>query len=100
MIPEFLCQTEVTIEPYEDETAYGASYGDAYTAKCYWEPQSKVIMDKEGNEVVSNILAIFRTEINIPEQSKVTYNSNEYTVVQSNPFYPRGKFHHIEVRLQ
>lgn len=100
--PKALMNAIMTVEPLEGNSAYGPIYGDPLTADAYVEPKRKVVTDKEGKEVVSEVFCIIRDDINIPNESKATWDwtTEEYEVISAIPYRPLGRFSHIEVYLK
>lgn len=103
--PKVLMNAEMTIEPLEGESAYGPVYGDPIEeVDAYVEPKRRKVTDDEGNEVIAEIFAVIRDDINIPTGSKGSWdwdpNNAEYEVIKAIPFRPLGHFSHIEVYMK
>lgn len=67
------------------------------------DPKSKVVASSAGSQVESNATlfwdATFSTPVTWKEESKVTWNGREMTVVGVDYYYDRSRLHHVEVRL-
>lgn len=67
------------------------------------EPKTRVVASGEGNQVESDTTlfwdATFSTPVTWKEESKVTWNGKEKTVVGVDLYYDRSRLHHAEVRL-
>lgn len=54
LIPAFLLQHQVTIEPFLGTTGYGEDeYGPPVTVACFVDAKRRLVRNAEGSEVVS-----------------------------------------------
>ena len=101
-LPKALMNAKFVFEALLGNSAYGPVYDDPTTADAYIEPKRKKVTDKEGNEVVAEVFAVIRDEVDIPVGSKATWDwaTEEYEVISAIPYRPLGRFSHIEVYLK
>lgn len=100
--PKALMNAVMTIEPLEGNSAYGSVFGDPVNGDAYVEPKRRKVTDNEGNEVITEVFAVIRDDINIPIGSKASWDwgNRDYEVVKAMPYRPLGKFSHVEVYLK
>ncbi len=100
-VPGFLLRDNAIVEPYIG-TGFGGviEYGDPVEEKCHIEPGRVVVTDREGQEVVAEATAFFFPHVDLPPQSRVTWNRRQYEVIESRPMRALGKTHHVEVVMR
>lgn len=101
-LPGFLLVHEVTVEPYEGNSANGPKYGTAVTVACMHEDQIKLVRNPAGEEVTSSAVFYAQRGPNIPAKSRVTTPSGRKTTVIVVADHHGGGLptpDHLEVRL-
>ena len=100
-IPRWMLRQQVMIRPLTGSGAYGAQYGEAFTARCRIEPRTQTIQDRQGNETVASAKAYFAPGVTIPVGSELVWADTRLDVIDVKPKAgPNGRTHHIEVWLR
>ena len=103
LIPGFLLQHEVVVEPYQGDSAYGPVYAGPVTVRCWLERKRRRVKDAQGREVVSEATFWCRLDaVDAPPESKVTLpGGRQTTVIVQAPYDPGGlpAPSHLEVSL-
>jgi hypothetical protein len=98
-LPTFLLKDTITVEKL---TGYGESnktFGKAEKIKCDVKRKQKIIITKEGVEIISShtIIAQFQE---IPADSKVTFDGAKYRVIETRPVKYLGRETFMEILIQ
>lgn len=93
----------VSVETYAGEGAFGASYAEPDTVRCFADDGVRLVRDKTGREVVSSttIYAPSSTTDMFAVESRVTVNGRVAYVISANahPSAGLGLPDHVEVHL-
>lgn len=104
LIPAFLLQHTVTVEPYEGSSARGPVFGALVEVACLLEEKHRMVRNREGNEVVSSATFYCRLDaVTAPPESRVTLPSGRVTTVLTQARHDGGSLptpDHLEVSLQ
>ena len=102
VLPKFLQPDTVTIEDYEGDSAYGPQYGDPYDVEGTIERTRKRVQNEDGDEVISEVQFYTSEDIDPPMQSKLTFDGDEYEVINASPKRNKmnGQLSHVEVVLR
>ncbi|MER5213701.1 hypothetical protein ABT063_24795 [Streptomyces sp. NPDC002838] len=103
LIPGYLLRHQVTVEPYEGDSAVGPLYGDPVTVRCFLEEETRLVRAPDGREVTSSSTIYCRLDaVTAPPESKVTLpDGRETTVIAQIPHNGGGlpTPDHLEVQL-
>lgn len=81
-LPGVWLQHQVTVEPYEGNTAKGPAFGTPVTVRCWLEETNRMVRSPDGNEVVSSAQFYCRLDaVEAPPESRVTLPSGRVTTV-------------------
>ena len=85
-VPTWLLVHTVTVTPRTGSGAYGTTYGDPFTLRCFRETGHKLVRAADGNEVVSSaqLYAAPGQAASIPAGSTVEWDGHTTTVVASH----------------
>lgn len=100
-LPAFLLVHEVTVEPYEGNSANGPKYGTAFTVPCFLEDKTRLVRNPAGQEVTSMSTFYARRGPTIPAKSRVTLPTRQTTVIAVMDHHGGGMPtpDHLEVQL-
>ena len=104
LIPSYLMNDSMEVEPFLGQFSQGMSYGPKVTiSNCFIEDQVTLQRDKNGQEVVSSARVFVQNkDANVPLDSRVTINGRETTVLNIKKHDLHGKLpvpEHLEVIL-
>jgi len=96
---KWLLNQEVTIETYLGNNAYGKNIAPPVVRKARIEAERKVVRDNLGNEVVSIATGFFMPEDKdlLKPESVVTYDGQEFKIINSIPEFALSYLSHILV---
>ena len=82
-VPLYFLPHDLTIEPYLGSSAYGATYGGAYTRKAHVRQKRRILQKADGVEVVCTMQAYVAPSprMTLAIESRVTYQGVTYRVV-------------------
>lgn len=91
-MPGFLLQHEVTVKPYEGDSANGPVYGAPVTVPCFLEKKARLVRAPDGRQVLSGATFWCRLDaVSAPPESQVTLDDGrETTVIQQIPLNAGG----------
>jgi hypothetical protein len=73
---------QVTVEPYEGDSAVGPLYGDPVPVRCWLEKKKRLVRAPDGREVTSSSTFYCRLgAVNAPPESVVTLPDGSKTTV-------------------
>lgn len=81
MIPDFLLQHTVTIEPFEGSGANGPVYGAPVTVPCLRDDKRRLVRGASGSQVVSSTTVYCQPGTVAPPESRVDLGSRVATVI-------------------
>lgn len=95
-----LLNDSVDLEVYEGQNTYGEeSYAAAVTYPAYIEQKPKKVMNKEGEDVISNTFIVLEVEVGSEDRITLT-DGTRGTVIMSVPVKGFvGEFLHSEVYI-
>ena len=100
-IPEFMLTTAIEVTPYLGSGAYGPMWGDPFNIRGRVQPESRLIRDSDGAEVVASGRLFLAPDVALQTQSTVFIDGIEYDVIRVSPQYgPNGERSHLEVWLR
>lgn len=103
LIPSFLLQHRVTVEPFLGNSATGPRYGTATEVRCWLEQKTRAVISPSGEEVTSSSTFYALPDTVCPAKSRVTLPSGrKATVIAAVPQDAGGlpAPNHLEVQLQ
>lgn len=103
-LPGFLLRHEVTVEPYEGDSANGPLYGAPVTVRCFLEEKRSMVRNKDGEQVLSGATFYCRLDAiaDAPPQSLVTLSGDRQSEVITQARHDGGGLptpDHLEVSL-
>lgn len=102
--PKFMMNAELSVKKLLGEGPYGPEYDDPIKVDAYIEPKRRKVTDNEGNEVIAEVFAVVRDEIEIPIDSKANWpwsgRDADYKILKAIPYRPMGKYSHTEVYMK
>lgn len=99
-IPSNILVHKITYEKYEGETAYGPQYATPVTHKWRMEPKRKRVVNREGQEVISEAFAIAPVSDDpVTVGSRVTWDKRIYRVLEVREIWTLYSKSHNEVYL-
>lgn len=79
-------------KPFVRYTGSGdKQYGNSVSLMGYISGSVKLVQDREGNEVTSNIQVYIAGHHEIHLQDTVVIEDTDYDIIAINPFYRKGK---------
>lgn len=101
-LPKFVQPHTVEIKPKEDDGAYGPIYGDVFESTGYFVEKEKLVRDDEGNEVISSSQYYTSDDIDLKQDSEITFNGRTEKVMKTQRYYDAltGKLSNVQVMLQ
>lgn len=99
-LPSSLLVHQVSVELYEGETAYGPQYAAPVICKWRMEPKRKRIINREGQEVISEAFAMAAADDTVTVGSRVTWGGRTYKVIETREIWTLYTKSHREVYLQ
>lgn len=88
----------ITIFPKRGSNSYGAAiFGEPYSAECYLEPQSKLIRNKIGEEVVCTLKGVFLPNCSIDVGDEAIWSGKRYKALSVFAAKLFGVVHHVEI---
>jgi len=99
-IPKALLRERLVIRPYLGTGAYGPVWGDPQEVQGHVEPGFRVVTDRQGNEVVASAVAFILPGVEVGPESLVTWDGQDYEVIDAQPMRAWGKTRHIELTLR
>jgi hypothetical protein len=81
VIPPFLLQHEVEIEPYLGNGATGPVYGPAAPVKCFREDRRRLVRAENGSQVISESTVYCQPGTVAPPESRVNLGDRLATVL-------------------
>jgi hypothetical protein len=81
MIPEFLLQHTVTIEPFQGSGANGPVYGAPVEVPCFRDDKRRLVRAPNGSQVVSEATVYCQPGTIAPPESRVDLGSRVATVI-------------------
>lgn len=81
MIPEFLLQHTVTIEPFEGNGANGPVYGAPVEVPCFRDDKRRLVRSASGSQVVSSSTVFCQPGTVAPPESRVDLGTRVATVI-------------------
>jgi hypothetical protein len=103
-MPGFLLRHEVTVEPYEGDSANGPLYGAPVTVRCFLEEKGRMVRGREGGLVLSAATFYCRLDAipDAPPESLVTLPDGRQSEVIVRARHDGGGLptpDHLEVSL-
>ncbi|WP_245936432.1 hypothetical protein [Streptomyces cahuitamycinicus] len=102
-LPGMWLRHQVTVEPYEGNSAVGALYGAPVTVRCFLEEKNRLVRAPDGREVVSSSRFFCRLDVvDAPPESRVTLPDGRKTTVIDQARHDGGGLplpDHLEVQL-
>ncbi|MFF5980851.1 hypothetical protein ACFY78_18600 [Streptomyces olindensis] len=102
-LPGMWLRHQVTVEPYEGNSAVGALYGDPVEVRCFLEEKNRLVRAPDGREVTSSSRFFCRLDaVNAPPESRVTLPGGRTTTVIDQQRHDGGGLplpDHLEVQL-
>ena len=98
--PDSEMHETASVRPKLGNSAYGPTYSDPTSIRCYVEPGFKRVTNAQGAEVVSSLMLICPAGTSILAESEVTFEDRIYNVIDVQPLKFQGVAHHVEVYLQ
>lgn len=100
VIPSYLLRQRATMEPYLGETAYGPKYGAPVEVPVRLTTGRRVVVNARGEDVVTEAIAYFRPEVQVPELSRVACDGRQYVVVSATLHQGPTRPAYLEVGLR
>ncbi|MFC8432255.1 hypothetical protein [Streptomyces sp. NPDC057253] len=102
-LPASLLRHEVTVEPYEGDSAVGPLYGAPVTVRCFLEEKTRRVRAPDGREVVSSSTFYCRLDaVDALPESRVSLPGGRQTTVIDQARHDGGGLptpDHLEVQL-
>lgn len=102
-LPGMWLRHEVTVEPYEGDSANGPLYGDPVAVRCWLEARTRMVRAGNGREVTSGATFYCRLDaVQAPPESRVTLPDGRQTTVIDQARHDGGGLptpDHLEVQL-
>lgn len=101
-LPKSVQPHTVTVKPFLGDGAYGPQYGDTFESTGYFVEKEELTRDDDGNEVVSSSQYHTSDDLDLKQQSELTFNSKTETVVTTNRYYNAftSQLSNVEVMLK
>lgn len=99
-IPNYVLKDRVTISRFLGNTGYGPKHDTQTNVRCSFEEKRKQATDRDGNKILCEAVALFRPEVSIDLQDKVTHAGRDYTVEQVKKQPNAARPHHLEVLMR
>lgn len=80
-IPTATLPLRVTIEPYLGSTSTGPAYGAATTVRARKVGRRRAVRTSEGVDVISSASFVFRPDVVLAAESRITHGADTYTVL-------------------
>jgi hypothetical protein len=81
-LPGLWLRHEVTVEPYEGDSAAGPLYGNPIVVRCFLEEKIRLVRARGGREVTSGATFYCRLDaVTAPPESRVTLPGGRKTTV-------------------
>lgn len=89
----------VSVETFAGDTGVGPTYADAASVTCNADTGRKLVRDREGNEVISELTlhVPYSDEAKFTPESKVTYSSRISRVIIASTKTYKGTVAYVEV---
>lgn len=86
LVPTSLLRQQVTIEPYQGNTATGPTWGPPVTVRCRFEGKRRTIRRANagtdaGSDVISTGSVTIRPDLDVPTESRATVDGHAYEVL-------------------
>lgn len=97
-----LLRHEATVTPYLGDTGIGETWDDdaAFTLKCRFSTQRKVMRTSRGDEILADASLICRPGEDLDEKDKVERDGRSYLISEIRPAEgPHSATNHLEVLL-
>ncbi|MEV7991564.1 hypothetical protein AB0O67_06520 [Streptomyces sp. NPDC086077] len=78
-VPGWLLRHRVTVEPYDGDSAYGATYRPPVEVRALVAEATKLTRNREGVEVTSTAQIITEPGLDCPAESRITLPSGRIT---------------------
>lgn len=80
------------IKPFIGEnTALDKEYGQLVEALCYPSAEVKAVVNRDGEEKISNTTLYVDTIYTISYKDLIVFENEEYTILSLNAYYENGK---------
>ncbi|MFI7014387.1 hypothetical protein [Streptomyces sp. NPDC050164] len=81
-LPGMWLRHQVTVEPYEGNSAVGEVYGDPVLVRCWLEKKTRLVSAPDGRQVTSSSTFYCRLgAVDAPPESRVTLPDGRKTTV-------------------
>jgi head-tail adaptor len=80
-IPGSLLRHTIEVRTYLGEGAYGPTYAEARTVRCFVDDRRRLVRSSGGDETVSETTVYCRLDEDIPAESRVTVNGRDTAVI-------------------
>ncbi|MEU6649512.1 hypothetical protein ABZ904_08695 [Streptomyces sp. NPDC046900] len=102
-LPALWLRHEVTVEPYEGDSANGPLYGAPVAVRCFLDERTRLVRAGDGREVTSGATVYCRLDaVTAPPESRVTLPGGRTTTVIEQVPHDGGGLptpDHLEVQL-
>lgn len=100
-IPASLLRDSIQIEDYAGESgATGPAFADPVTVSAHVEPRRRLVVDRMGREVRTDMFAIVAPNTDVNPEARITHDGRTYRVLDVFKVpAPGGGTHHIELGL-
>lgn len=93
-IPGVMLRDTIVVEPVAGLTGAGVpSFGAAETLKASVEPKRRVVQSPDGDQVVTDVVALVKPGPVLPPGSRVTWNGRSLAVLTE------GEMHDVYLEL-
>lgn len=84
-VPLSLLPHELTVQPFKGSGAYGPVFDAPVTVRARVEGRRRTVKRGDGSEVISSAMATIRPEVEVPIESKATWEGRSYEVLDVLP---------------
>lgn len=101
-LPKFMQPHTVEIKEYKGDSAYGPQFADPYEVEGYFQEQRKYVRSDEGDEVVSESQFFTSKDINVPQESEITFEGSTHKVINTSRKKNalNGQLTHVEIAME
>lgn len=99
-IPAFLLNQDATIALHTGNNAFGDIWETPVNVKCRFEQTITQVIDQFGNEVTSTARMFVNFPTAINAESKVVFDSLNYTTIIAMKQFAMNTYSHTEVALK
>lgn len=96
-----LLPLRVTVEAYIGSGSHGARYATAVTSvPARFVGRRRAVRTTTGTDVISSGSFVFRPDVTVPAESRITNGTDTYTVLDTAPAGELRRPHSIEVLVE